>query len=805
MNRLSTLVVIGLAGLLAGCGSSVTSSTQAPTHVTYTVNVQPDRLTLNVGDYSGISAVVDESTLNSSPKPVAPPPTIKFYTSDARVSVSPSGSICAGQWDLKYELCSPALSLPSNPVTITAYDNQHDVSGSTQLFVHPRAANITLTAPGYPTANSCVSQNQSVTYIAQAFDSSGNLIPNCATSNVAGCVNSLDYTWSTADPTVAGAGLYGGMVARNPGVTSIYAKLNGTVSVPLAFATCPPAAIVLETSAYNKGAAAPPYSTADMDSTAADCGTNGSCILQKGSTKYLTAKSLDIHGNPMQLVDLNGNPLNTLSLDFLSSSLLTGSFVSVDAFTSRFTANTSGRTILTAACTPPACNPTISDFVAPTGTLVPAKSLGYGYPIYSNVIGASVAGSSSSTVLVTGTTFPDGVTPVHRLLTYDSESLVQTHPQGIELANLPNSLVVAPNGQIAYVGSSEGLVVVNLTTYSSAIQVYPIVGDPINTDQITGTVLGVSPDSRYVLISDIPNGLVFLLDTTVAKSATRYPIPNIRAVTFATDGFDFWIGGDSGVYVYQGDTFVKTQFSNGNSSNVTSLAWTPDGQSYFASGSQLTNYSTCDDQNPQNLGAGPVDLASTAIDGSPRVFGLAGSEWLDYSVTSSSRAGATPPVGNVCLSTVSVTLVSSLPQAQSTLKCTAQQFTFSPRLEQEFVTGEDPLCTTPETAIHGYDLGSKAEITLSLSTTSTSTFTPVPIVPLSGGILNDGRKLYVGTMDGKNSTLLRRFDLATGTEEVVTQELVDQNGNPTTNPPTFVTVIPASVPLVPSYVAVVPK
>jgi hypothetical protein len=126
-------------------------------------------------------------------------------------------------------------------------------------------------------------------------------------------------------------------------------------------------------------------------------------------------------------------------------------------------------------------------------------------------------------------------------------------------------------------------------------------------------------------------------------------------------------------------------------------------------------------------------------------------------------------------------------------------------LEQEFVTGEDPLCAGSETAIHGYDLGSKAEITLSLSTTSTSTFTPVPIVPLSGGILNDGRKLYVGTIDSKNSALLRRFDIATGTEEVVTQELLDQSGNPTTNPPTFVTVIPASVPLVPSYVAVVPK
>jgi len=785
MNRYFTLVAIGLACVLTGCGSSVTSSTQAPTNVSYSVDVTPNRLTLDVGDHSGILAVVDQSTLNSTPKPVSPPATIQFFSSDSNVSVSPGGQVCAGQWDIKFELCTAASTLPVNPVTITAYDNVHNVSGSAQVFVHKRAASITLTAPLYPTANFCVSQNQSVTYVAQAYDSTNALIPNCANSPVAGCIENLDYAWSTADSTVAGAGIYGGVVAHGPGVTSVYAKLNGTVSIPAAFATCPPAAILLETSAYNKGAPAPPFSTADMDT------------LEKGSTQYLTTT---------QFVDINGNPMtfNSLPLTFLSSDLLTGSFASLDSFTSRFTANTSGRTILSASCTPPGCNPPVAAFVSPVDnvTPVPTKDLkGFGYAIYSNVIGATITGSTGSIVLVTGGVYPNSSTPnclsgqvcPHLMLTYDSESLLKTNE--IEIANLPNSLVVAPNGTTAYVGSDEGLVVVNLGTYKSSILIYPIIGDPVVTDQITGKVLAVSPDSRYVVIADTNPAstnyqVVFLIDTTGTKAATRYAInDNIRTATFATDGYDFWIAGDSGVYVYQADTFVKTpsSASTTNRSNVSAIAWALDGQSYFASGNVLTNYSTCNDQNPQDLGAGPVNLSSTAIDGTPRVFGLGAAGWLDYSVTSSSQAGATVPVGNVCQSTV--TVAPTTPNAvASTLGCTPQQFSFSPRLEQEFVTGVNYDCTATDPLIHGYDLSSHSEVTLSTLTPSN------PIVPLSGGILNDGRELYIGTWDAAAQTAaLHRFNLLTVAGSTTTPGTRTEDTDP------------VSLPLVPQFVAVVPK
>ncbi len=103
-------------------------------------------------------------------------------------------------------------------------------------------------------------------------------------------------------------------------------------------------------------------------------------------------------------------------------------------------------------------------------------------------------------------------------------SLTQT----VELANMPNSLVVAPNGATAYLGSAAGLMVVNLTTYQSTPANYPIVGG-LSTDVVTGKVLGVSPDSRYVVVSDVANGYgLFLIDTTGTKVATRYTIPRHR-------------------------------------------------------------------------------------------------------------------------------------------------------------------------------------------------------------------------------------------------------------------------------------
>jgi hypothetical protein len=696
-------------------------------------------------------------------------------------------------------------------VTITAYDASHSASGTSIVSVHPRATNISLSAPGWaaaslPTGN-CISQNQQVKYIATpVFGSNALSTTSLPFDN--------DYSWTVGDSNVATVNTHGFVIAHNPGVTNVYARLNGTVSVPLAFATCPPASIVLSHSPFTKGVAVAPFSTTDIGSTDSNCGATDSCILNKGDQKFFTiTEVLDANGNAMHPLDTNGNPLPipiTLPINYITSDLLIGSFSATLPLTDDFTTKTSGRATVMAACEPPTCNASVPDFAVPSASgpvQVTSKAAGFGYPVYSNVIGVTVQGSTGSTVLVSGTTFADGVTPIFRLEVYDSESLAIIHT--VELGNSPNSLVVAPNGLKAYLGSSAGLVVVDLSTYVSSLRTFTIAGEPsTSTAVITGKVLGISPDSRYVVISDTSdpspaNHLVYFIDTTGTKIATRFIIPNIHAVTFAPDNSNFWIAGDSGVYVFNSDTFVPT-LTNA-SSGVKALAWTPDGQSYFASGDQLVNYSTCDDQNPQfpPIPTGsPINLSTTAISGVPQIIGLSsGSQWLDYSVTKTPPPGQTIPPGYVCAGTVAISTAAPTP---STEPCTAKQITFSARLEQAFVTGVvDPFntpgassCANPDSAIHGFDVSTHTDIALTTANAS------VPIIPLSGGVLSDGRKLYVGTYNSTSKTAaLRRFDLTTGTEDVVTSNVTNSSGAVIG---TIVTV-PATVELVPSFVAVVPK
>ncbi|HVJ04128.1 MAG TPA: hypothetical protein VM578_00500 [Candidatus Saccharimonadales bacterium] len=835
MNRLSTLILVGcMAGLLASCGSSVKSSTQPAVHDEYAVVVSPDHFTLNSGDWASISATVTLSNQNSTPSALKPQPTIKFFSSDPRVTISPAGEVCAGQWDARYLTCKPTvfpqctldakgnpvidagtgkcvpnpnagqLDLPSEQLTITVVDPSHSVSGTTLVTVHPRATSIALSAPVGSSAKDSAAEHK---YSPTGCVSQGNYVQYVATPDFGGVTGGKlltnDYTWTSSDTNVAQVSDFGFVVARAPGVANIYAKLNGTISAPLAFATCPPSAILVGSAPFTSGKLpnSPPYNTDDL-------------VLNKGDQKYLIAT----------VTDVNGNALTDLSLDYIASNPVAASFSTVTPLISKLGASTSGNFSIIAACEPSTCNNGVENFIAPgpgpSGTTAfKGSDVGFGYPIYSNAIGATVQGTTSSFVLVTNSDAPNAL---HRLLVYDSESMTVT--QRIELANLPNSLVVAPNGTKAYLGSDTGLVVVDLTSYQSSIQTFPIVGG-LSTDFITGKVLGVSPDSRYVVVSDLkstPN-LLFFIDTTGTKAATRFVLPGISAVTFAPDNSNMWVAGTNGVYVYNSDTFVITPSSIGNG-GVNALAWVPDGQSYVASGDQVIDYSTCNDLDPQvvpSANGTPLDLSTTVIGGVPHLIGLSSTnQWLNYPVSTTAQAGVTNPEGNVCLSnrtppsTVRTQVVSAPIVTASGLTCSSPQVSFSPRLQLAFITGYPSVngvssCGTAEPVIHGFDVSGIVNGDNGNSIFTLSTLNNSPITPLSGGVLSDGRKLYVGSYDPTNgASTLHRFSIIsdTGATPVLTEDFAT-NTTTTGTPPTTVTTvtIPASVELVPSLVAVVPK
>jgi len=664
------------------------------------------------------------------------------------------------------------------------------VTDTASVSVHPRAAGITLDASAsWPAGQDCVSQNQSITYSAVPTQAGGAPISSCSGGLTAGCIYDDDYVWSSDNSNVATVSAFGVVVAHNPGVANIFARLNGTVSAPLAFATCPPDKIVLTTSPYTTTTPVPPFATSDLAS------------LSNGDQRYATAS----------MVDKYGFPLSSTLLTYTSSAPIKGSFgtpqllsypvtdpmtmqpTTVTRTTATLGIHSAGGFTMTASCAPPECNPAVANFVSPNGPTT-GSAVGFGYPVYSNVLGATANGIAASRVLVTGTLLANGATEAHRMEVFNSESMAPLAL--VAMPNVPNSLVVSPDGKTAYAGSSSGLMVVNLTTYGVSLQTYPIEGGQTNPpDLVTGKVLGVSADSRYVVVSDVDNSLVFLIDTTGTKMATRYTLAGINAVGFAQDGSNIWLGGDSGVYVFQADTFVL--IGSNASSNVGSIAWIPDGQSYFASGDQLVNYSTCDDSNPQlpgtNLPSAATDgLATTAVSGVSHLLGINGAPgayaWFDYSVTASSLvpqqsvAEITDLVpggtGNVCTAMVTVAVPVTAP---STLQCTAQKLSFAPALKQQFVTGVNPACGNAESVLHGYDLATQSEITLATSAAG---------VPLSGDILDDGRKLYFGTWSGDvtQTSTLHRIDLATSTGTPGT--LTEDASVPVSVIPDFVAVVP---------------
>lgn len=962
MNRISTLILIGMAGLLASCGSSSSSSTQPAPNDTYSIVASPTQLSLGEGDFATIAAT-EELSVNFGPaKPVSPQPTLRYASSDPRVTVSPHGEVCAGQWDAKFITCSQTaigftltaaadassgttvytgtipggdsnafkgqaftvsgFQTPANngtfvctgssattltlsnvsgvaethagtatggmpggpafvftltaaadassgttvytgtfpggdsnafkgetftvsgfqtsandgtfvctgssattltlanpnavaethagiategvqgPVTITASDLSRGVSASVTVTVHARVARVALSSSNWG-ARTCISQSNPigipvtptnsnvVQYIATAFDASSNQIPSCTASPGAiGCIRDNDYTWTTGDSNVAQVSSFGNVASRNPGVTAVQAAADG-VSGTLDFVTCPPASIVLTTSPYNGGA--PPSS-----------GVSNDLSLNKGDQEFVIA----------QLVDTNGNTLVTAPLTFVASNPLNATLTPDIALTDILAANTPGRFSLLAACEPPTCNPAVSSFFTPAGP-GSGKDLGFGFPVYSNPLGVTVLGQAGSAVLVTGATFTNG-NAANQLLVFDSETLSLTQ-EPVALPNTPNSLVVSSDGTKAYLGSSTGLMMLDLTTFLASAQNFTVTGQ-LNTFLVTGTVLGTSAHGRYVVVFDPltdpadtnlaqfsnnngpTNSLVFLIDTQ-SKTATLSRLPvnaNIRSVAFAGDadldtinigdGNRLWLGGDAGVYALQAGTFVR--MTDNDSSHVTSLAWMPDGQSYFASGDQLVNRSTCDNSNPQTpapnfVSTVPQGLATTAENGVPHVIGLDNTQWFDYKTT-------TNGAGDACLSGVIPTLATT-PVTDNALPCTAQQVTFSPTLEEAFITGVAPHSCAGETAIHGYNMLTQQIITI--DTRKDNSGNPIPLVPLSGGVLSDGSKLFFGSVDtvnGQPTGQLHRINLASQSEDIA---------------PTPVAAIPitGAATLTPTFVAVVPK
>ena len=139
------LLIIGSIGM--GCGG------QGATSVVVNLTLTPIQMSLN----RGATAQITAQALNANNVAVASPP-LAFHSSSSAITVSPTGLVCAGQWDASFVTCLTC----SNPGLTTNQCPDADLlpPGNANITATALTANVTVTSsvpglqvgahPGFP-------------------------------------------------------------------------------------------------------------------------------------------------------------------------------------------------------------------------------------------------------------------------------------------------------------------------------------------------------------------------------------------------------------------------------------------------------------------------------------------------------------------------------------------------------------------------------------------------------------------------------------------------------------------------------
>ncbi len=539
-------LVFFLAAILAGCGGG--SANNSVTQVALT----PTALSLNSGDVVQVTA-----TANNSAN-AAVSTTFTFNTSNSAIaSVSPAGLICAGIWDAAFIVCN-GDDASGNPVSGTANitaSAQGITSSPTPVTVHVKVTSVVVDpVPG------CTSSTQTQQFAAHAcssiatpHDAVGPCAPNARE------VTSLTgpFTWGTVDGTVATVDTNGLVTGTNPGATGIFASVANANSAPANFRTCMPIEIRLHLPGDLPGAL----------TTSANMTQNQALTLESDMT------------------DEKGFSKNSLATIIASDDPIVA-----NTSTLTLTASSFGGTGIIAACTPPTCGN------------------GLNTPIYSNLFQVTVAGTSPAPFVYATSSFapPSGTSPT--IVPIDTSKSPPVAGTAITLPGVPNSLVFAANGSVAYLGTNAGLVALNPSTNTVAVV---DVG-------VTGKVLAVSAAGAKVIVSNaakdpqgnviqpvIPSQRVWVFDQA-SNTTQTFVKSGAVAATIDNDGFRDYIptnDGTGNIYVFSpGLTFQTANIPGTTANDVASL---PSGPFvYVANSDGLDVLATCNNvqqptaQNP---------------------------------------------------------------------------------------------------------------------------------------------------------------------------------------------------------------
>ena len=398
-------------------------------------------------------------------------------------------------------------------------------------------------------AAGCFSIAQTHQFVAHAFHGATDI-----TSQVG------NFTWSSSAASVALVDANGLATARVPGITGVVATVGATTSPAVNFKTCMPVLIVLHVKDDPAG-----MPTENVTMNVAD-------------TKTVQADMVDELGAvtpnaPVIIISNNSTVANVSGVTL--------------------TASSPGGAGLQAVCAPPACG------------------VGVNTPIYSNLFGVTVSGSSPNTTSVYASssfTPPAGTSPT--LIPIDISKSPPVAGTAITLPGVPNSILFDPAGIRAFIGSSAGLIILDAGSNTATLAT-PV---PI------GKVLAVSPDGNKAILSNaaIDPGTnlpidpfpseqrVWVFDRT-ANTITTFVLTGAVAATFDADLFRAYVVASNGnVYVLSPLLTTVTTSIGGASTSVAPIASGP--FVYIANSAGLEVMATC---NNVQQGLTPPTNSST--------------------------------------------------------------------------------------------------------------------------------------------------------------------------------------------------
>lgn len=501
------LLLLIMGSVWLGCGGKGTSA------VAVNLTLTPIGASLN----RGTTAQITVQALDTNNVAVAAPP-LAFHSSNSAITVSPTGLICAGQWDASFVNCyacsnpdlitnqcpannSVLLPLGTANITATALTDNVTVTSTTVLVTDHEPIDSIQVIPDPGNPSPCVSQAGPATalFTVQAFSNdpaacqriNGSAVTPCQVpSDTVGSVN-----WQTSPGQVA----------------TVDAAIHAATSPVTVTANAPGQGVI----AGSVGVAA---STVSGSSPFITCAVT-SVHVQNSPTDTGTSFTAPIGGTvPLTAVveDSSGAMLtNTLPLTWLTSQ---PAIASVSASTSQgatVQALSPGTASISAACLPPSCNV----------NFVPLQ------PVYSDdSVTASVTGTIDSTVLVTTATPPPNVSSSNNIVGIDTTTNTATTyalPENVVV----NSMVITPVGDPVLLGTTctaGSTVAADDLACSGLLRFDPTsatVSLPVTT--ITGTAL--TTDGTHVVVSDPTTNQLFIA-TAAGPGIEATPLINVSSL-----------------------------------------------------------------------------------------------------------------------------------------------------------------------------------------------------------------------------------------------------------------------------------